>query len=637
MSDFRGVGAVSATLQTLLSDRMQLPSGVAGPIPVTVGAPVEDPAPDTATAEPARVNLFLYRVTENAALKNQEIPGHGHPGAYGHPPLSLCLHYLVTAYGTTTQNDLTDERLAHDLLGSAMRVLHDFAIVDDRLRRLVVPPIGTPILDATLLDEFERMKVTLEPLTLDDLSKLWTALERRVRVSAPYEVSVVQIESRRPRRFPRPVGEPPAAGPRVVVVTLRSPQIRELRVRRFDDVSATERAVPYARALDTLVLLGHGFAGATHVTIGGLDVPPAVVAEDRVEVQIPDDMLGAAVIPEERRLQPGAHAVSVVLGVSEIPGAGFRSSEAAFMLVPTVSAVTPALALSTRRLTVDGRRLLSGAATGEVIVGRAVIPRAAYLPGATPTQVVVPLPDTLPGTPVRCLVSGNLAAFPALAASATLDVEIGPGGAQTIGLTSPPTLAEAPDALQTAIRTVATGGPGFRGARVAAVQAGAAAHLVIVPGGLHADVIVTPVAGDPAAGQLFLTAPPAVLRDGCLSGELAPFPALTAAQPRLRVTIGATQDVALATRPTTLAEAAARVQDAIRLGDPGDPAFAGALAVVVGQQLLIVPGAAQAVSVAAVPGVDDTSAAELQLATRQAVRVRVNGAESFDDRTVSLP
>ena len=46
-----------------------------------------------------RINLYLYAVRENASLKHQESPGHGHPSVYGHPPLSLDLYYLMTAYG----------------------------------------------------------------------------------------------------------------------------------------------------------------------------------------------------------------------------------------------------------------------------------------------------------------------------------------------------------------------------------------------------------------------------------------------------------------------------------------------------------------------------------------------------------
>jgi hypothetical protein len=69
MSDYKAIGAVSATLRTLLLDRMedQKPVTIAPP-----GVTVTDVAGK-------RVNLFLYQVGENASLKNQEIPGHGPP------------------------------------------------------------------------------------------------------------------------------------------------------------------------------------------------------------------------------------------------------------------------------------------------------------------------------------------------------------------------------------------------------------------------------------------------------------------------------------------------------------------------------------------------------------------------------
>src|SRR5215470_19028116 len=98
MSDFRAIGGVSTTLQTLLTDRMELPDGVAG-VPVTVGPPPFTAKDNELHRENAQVNLFLYRVTEHGFLQNQEIPGRGAGSGFGHPPLSLSLHYLVTAYG----------------------------------------------------------------------------------------------------------------------------------------------------------------------------------------------------------------------------------------------------------------------------------------------------------------------------------------------------------------------------------------------------------------------------------------------------------------------------------------------------------------------------------------------------------
>src|SRR5689334_10243028 len=157
MSDYRAIGGVTATLRALLQDRMEVV------VPVSVGLPPYSSKDVDPHQEAARVNLFLYRVTENGYLQNQEIPGRGASGAYGHPPLSLNLHYLVTAYGTQENpvaSGMFDDTMAHFLLGSAMRVLHDTAVITDRITT-VRPPSGAIVLHDSLRDEFEHVKLTL--------------------------------------------------------------------------------------------------------------------------------------------------------------------------------------------------------------------------------------------------------------------------------------------------------------------------------------------------------------------------------------------------------------------------------------------------------------------------------------------
>ena len=286
MSDFRAIGGISATLQSLLRDRMELPDGVPD-APVTVGPPPFSAKDNEPRKEDARLNLFLYRVTENGYLQNQEIPGRGSNG-YGHPPLSLNLHYLLTAYGNTqltADGSLFDDTNAHFLLGSAMRVLHDFPVVTDQLTA-VRPPSGGLLLHTSLRDAYEKVRLSLEPLTLEDVTKVWTALALRYRLSAAYVVNVVQVESRRPRTFPRPVGQPasptspplptdpPAPGPWVYALTLQTPTITEVRVRRLGETA--EQPFPYARIGDTLVLHGTSLFGPeTNVRFDDVEVMPA--------------------------------------------------------------------------------------------------------------------------------------------------------------------------------------------------------------------------------------------------------------------------------------------------------------------------------------------------------------------------
>jgi hypothetical protein len=386
MSGFKAIAGVSSTLKRLLEDQMEVEEEENVPvpehIPVTI-APPDIPVPE---APGKRVNLYLYQVTENAHLKNQEIPGQGHPGAYGHPPLCLNLHYLLTAFAGNEANETADLQ-AQQILGNAMRVLHDFAIITPALHMNADP--AQPILDLSLLDEFERIKITLEPLNLEDFSKIWTALpQANFRRSVAYQVSVVQIESRRPRRFPRLVGEPPAAGPRVHVVPFRSPQISEIRVRRPDDPPDLERTFPYARIGDTLIIRGRNFAGeATRVILGSVDAT-AQIADDRIEVVIPGNL----------ELQPGAQPVQVILdvpmGEPPQPRGGFRSNLGVFMLVPRIASLSPNLGTTPRTLQIDGARLFHPELECLTLVGDTLIRSDTYTT-ATPTTITCDLPDSL--------------------------------------------------------------------------------------------------------------------------------------------------------------------------------------------------------------------------------------------------
>ena len=120
---------------------------------MSVGPPQFSSKDNDPHKEDPRVNVFLYRVTENGYLQNQEIPGRGGSSGYGHPPLSLNLHYLVTAYGNqeilVNGSTLFQDTDAHFLLGSAMRVFHDVPIVTESVTS-VRPPSGSVILDQTL-------------------------------------------------------------------------------------------------------------------------------------------------------------------------------------------------------------------------------------------------------------------------------------------------------------------------------------------------------------------------------------------------------------------------------------------------------------------------------------------------------
>src|SRR4051794_22059394 len=73
---------------------------------ITVQRPQADVPPENATN--AQINLFLYNIEIDAALRNRPLT----PG--NEPPLWMTLHYVMTAFDQTGESDTPE---SHDLLG----------------------------------------------------------------------------------------------------------------------------------------------------------------------------------------------------------------------------------------------------------------------------------------------------------------------------------------------------------------------------------------------------------------------------------------------------------------------------------------------------------------------------------------
>lgn len=653
MSDFKGIGGVSATLKTLLQDRMELPDGVTVVPPVTIGSPAFHAKDGYPRKEEPRVSLFLYRVAENGHLRNQEIPGRGSPAAYGHPPLSLNLHYLITAYGNDEQTPPVgevphfDDTTAHFLLGSAMRVLHDTPVITRNLTT-VRAPSGRTVLHESLRDEFEDLRPRFEPLSLEDISKVWTALALRFRLSAAFVVNVVQIAGKRITTVPRSVGrsvstatgplpdDPPAAGPAVHVFTVQTPTVTDVAVRRAGE--SAEQPYPYVRIGDTLVLRGSRLtAPEVVVAFGDLRVPASRFESGRVEVVVPAANLpDGAVIPAQLRLQPGVCTVRVVVSDPLVPQSTLTSNATAVMLAPGVDSTSVAYnAGPPRTLTIEGSRLITPGPGGETVIGRSTVPRSEYL-SATSERIVVPLPDSLPLRGVHAFVSAPLA-DPVEVGSGqqSLEISLGPATHQVTGdLPTQIARAALPGMLAAMVRDAAPDDPCFAGARVDLWGD----RLVLVAGRPAESIaIASPAAAPTLATGLGLTTPqPPGAASAYLSGVLGAMVTLTAREPRLRLSVGArpavTVTVPRAGSPATFADA---LRGAINAASTAEE-YANALVGTSGSRLLVIPGAAGTVTFGAAPG-DDTTVAELQLHARFTVRVRVNGAESTDEAFVELP
>jgi hypothetical protein len=208
---------------------------------------------------------------------------------------------------------------------------------------------------------------------VEDVTKIWVALNTPYRLSVGYKVTVVQIPSRLQRSFPGLVSELPAGGPRVVVSPIRRPGIDEMYVIRQGDALRRER-VAYGRIGDTLVVKGRNLAGEVRLLLDQVDATASITSrrDTRIEATIPDDV----------SLQPGAVTVrvaaEVLLGDPQVAHRGLSSNLSAFVLIPHARQLKPNLGADPRTLQVLGSRLYAEHKECLTLIGDRVITSTHY-------------------------------------------------------------------------------------------------------------------------------------------------------------------------------------------------------------------------------------------------------------------
>ncbi|MER2555194.1 MAG: Pvc16 family protein [Thauera sp.] len=164
---------------------------------VSVGKP--EAAADTNTA--AKLNLFLYAVGFDAALRNHTL----RDGEV--PPLWLVLKYLVTAFDDREESD---SAAAHELLGRGLAALHGLGYL--RLHPLVDLDVRL-----ALENNPEPLKLSFDDAGVELVSSLMQGAEERVRLSAAFQVRPVMIVPERELRSALLVGIDYESAPQTVI------------------------------------------------------------------------------------------------------------------------------------------------------------------------------------------------------------------------------------------------------------------------------------------------------------------------------------------------------------------------------------------------------------------------------------
>jgi hypothetical protein len=314
MSNFLAIATVTATLQSVIQNAVDAPD-------VNVsGAKATAVRPDGATSgtPTTGVNIFLYQVMPNGALRNADLPNRDVGGAFvRRPRAALDLHYLLSFYGD--EGMLEPQRL----LGVVTHTLNSQpTLTRDMIRDMLNDAAFAFLAGSDLAEENEVVRFIPLGLSLEELSKLWSVFFQTTYVlSIAYQASVVLIEGAERPRAALPVRERT-----ITVLPFRLPVIEKV----FSDLGEN---LPILTG-STLIVRGRQLRDVTLLLISGSELTPQPqdVSDKEIRVALPAN------------LRAGINSVQVVqklmLGVPPAEHRGFESNVAALVLAPKIKGIT---------------------------------------------------------------------------------------------------------------------------------------------------------------------------------------------------------------------------------------------------------------------------------------------------------
>ncbi|MBF0686757.1 MAG: DUF4255 domain-containing protein [Cellulomonas sp.] len=308
MSNSLAVATVSAVLRARVQGLIDA-AELAGFTVVT--AP---PEPDAV----AGVYIHLYQVMPDGDLRNEWMPERDTDGSVLQAPrLAVDLMYALSFVGAPAAQDV--ERLAGLVLGSLNQVprLSPAEIADF----LTALPAGHALAGSDLANQVESVRLSMVPLDLEDLSRLWGMNTRSApRLTVAYRAAVVMLDAQVTTGASLPVTREPV----LTVYPLRRPQVSAVR--------SDARPQPVVRFGEHLVVTGTSLRGdRTTVLVGGRALPAPSAGD--TEIRLPVD--GGT-------LRPGLTGVQVRHEVTLPDGSTRPAAESGLFPVALVPVIEPA-------------------------------------------------------------------------------------------------------------------------------------------------------------------------------------------------------------------------------------------------------------------------------------------------------
>jgi hypothetical protein len=295
VSNHLAIATVSAVLRSLLHEALTK-AALGLNFDVATGRPEVPPQ----TSGQAKVTIFLFQATPNAAWRNADLPTRRPDGAaVQRPQAAIDLHYLISFAGDESRQE--PERL----LGVVLPILHAQPVLSRKmLRDIIAKPENSHLSASDLADQVELVRLVPLAMTIDELSKLWSVFfQIPYRLSVVWQASVVLLDvdvtmqralpvlSRHIEARPLPESGPvPSGGPDRPVISVGQPSgtgaSRTLPVTVTPPVGSGQRAL--------LLLNEHGGARSFAVL-----APPRTTTVNPLVFPLPAEAVGTYLVRVE--------------------------------------------------------------------------------------------------------------------------------------------------------------------------------------------------------------------------------------------------------------------------------------------------------------------------------------------------
>jgi hypothetical protein len=172
VADFNVISDTSKTLANVLA---------AGLAPIGADCQVNDLFVPIGLPPPKPLlTLTLYEIIEDPSARNRptrrKIDTVTGKVITNRAPAAMLLRYILAPWSGKVDTD-------HVILGRAIQTLYDNAIIS-----------GSDLV-GTLFSAQEALKITMVPMSIEDRTHVWRSIESKYRLSANYEVRVVNIDA----------------------------------------------------------------------------------------------------------------------------------------------------------------------------------------------------------------------------------------------------------------------------------------------------------------------------------------------------------------------------------------------------------------------------------------------------------